>query len=45
VHSRHWIADPDFADAIRAWCTEESASVRRYQSALASHSPFRGGAA
>ena len=44
VHSRHWIADPDFADAIRAWCTEESASVRRYQSALASHSPFRGGA-
>jgi len=45
VHSRHWIADPDFADAIRAWCTEEFASVRRYQSALASHSPFRGGAA
>ena len=45
VHSRHWIADPDFADAIRAWCTEESASVRRYQSALASHSPFRGEAA
>jgi predicted N-acyltransferase len=42
VHSRHWIAEPDFARAIRAWCAEESVSVRRYQATLASHSPFRG---
>jgi predicted N-acyltransferase len=41
VHSRHWIADPDFAEAIRPWCAEEAASVRSYQAALVAHSPFR----
>ena len=41
VRSRHWIADPDFAAAIRPWCDEETASVRRYMQALAAHSPFR----
>ena len=45
VHSRHWIAHPDFEEAIRAWCAEESASVRRYMDALAAHSPFRAGVA
>ncbi|BCT93834.1 hypothetical protein LYSHEL_28610 [Lysobacter helvus] len=43
VHSRHWIADPDFAAAIRPWCAEEAASVRGYQAALDAHSPFRAG--
>ena len=41
VHSRHWIADPAFAEAIGRWCVEEAESVRRYASQLASHSPFR----
>jgi len=41
VHSRHWIADPEFGEAIRRWCAEESAAVRRYAAALADHSPFR----
>jgi len=41
VHSRHWIADPEFGEAIRRWCAEESASVRSYAIALAAHSPFR----
>jgi hypothetical protein len=41
VRSRHWIADPAFAAALRAWCAEESASVRRYAEMLATHSPFR----
>ncbi|MCC8363283.1 GNAT family N-acetyltransferase [Lysobacter sp. A6] len=41
VHSRHWIGEPEFADAIRQWCAEESHSVRRYMAALASHTPFR----
>jgi predicted N-acyltransferase len=41
VHSRHWIAEQDFADAIRHWCAEESVSVRRYFATLQSHSPFR----
>jgi len=43
VHSRHWIADPDFAAAIRPWCADEAASVRSYQAALGAHSPFRAG--
>ena len=42
VRSRHWIADPAFAEAIGAWCAEESASVRRYAGMLSAHSPFRG---
>ena len=41
THSRHWIADPDFASAISQWCSQETASVRRYEAALAAHSPFR----
>ncbi|MFT4257809.1 MAG: GNAT family N-acetyltransferase [Pseudoxanthomonas sp.] len=41
VRSRHWIADPAFADALRRWCDEEAASVRRYAQALAARSPFR----
>ncbi|MCD9026913.1 GNAT family N-acetyltransferase [Luteimonas sp. BDR2-5] len=41
VHSRHWIADPAFRDALRHWCAEEAASVRGYAATLAAHSPFR----
>ena len=41
VHSRHWIADPDFAAPLARWCEEEAVAVRRYASQLASHSPFR----
>ncbi len=41
VHSRHWIADEAFADALRGWCREEERSVRRYAATLAAHSPFR----
>ncbi|UHQ18960.1 GNAT family N-acetyltransferase [Lysobacter sp. KIS68-7] len=44
THSRHWIADPEFASAIAQWCAQETASVRRYEAALAAHSPFRVGA-
>ena len=42
VRSRHWIADPAFAEALGEWCREEAASVLRYKAALESHSPFRG---
>jgi uncharacterized protein len=42
VRSRHWIADPAFAEAIGAWCVQESESVRRYAAMLSAHSPFRG---
>jgi predicted N-acyltransferase len=41
VRSRHWIADPAFAEALGAWCREETASVLRYKALLDSHSPFR----
>jgi uncharacterized protein len=41
VHSRHWIADADFADALRRWCAEETLSVKRYAATLATHSPFK----
>ncbi|WP_242108567.1 GNAT family N-acetyltransferase [Luteimonas aquatica] len=41
VRSRHWIADPDFAAALAAWCRDEAASVRGYAKMLQSHTPFR----
>lgn len=41
VGSRHWIADPGFAEPLAAWCAEEAAAVRGYSSELARHSPFR----
>ncbi len=41
VRSRHFIADPDFAAALRGWCAEETESVRGYGDMLALHSPFR----
>lgn len=41
VHSRHWIADPDFAEPLARWCEEEAIAVRRYAAQLGAHSPFR----
>jgi predicted N-acyltransferase len=41
VRSRHFIADADFAAALRGWCAEEAASVREHAALLATHSPFR----
>ena len=41
VRSRHWIADARFRQALRPWCAEEAASVRRYATGLAGHGPFR----
>jgi hypothetical protein len=41
VRSRHWMADPAFADALRRWCGEEKASVQGYKAMLSTHTPFR----
>ena len=41
VRSRHWIADPVFAEALGRWCAEEAASVKRYADMLAARTPFR----
>ncbi len=45
VRSRHWIADPRFAQALHGWCAEERAAVEAQQQALLRHAPFRGDAA
>ena len=41
VRSRHWIADPAFAEALGPWCREETKSVLRYKALLDAHTPFR----
>jgi predicted N-acyltransferase len=41
VHSRHWIADEGFREALGRWCADESAEVREHAMALAARSPFR----
>lgn len=41
VHSRHWIAQPDFAAALARWCEEEALAVRRYAQTLQAHTPFK----
>ncbi|HJS34747.1 MAG TPA: GNAT family N-acetyltransferase [Pseudoxanthomonas sp.] len=41
VHSRHWIARPDFSAALAAWCREEAVAVRRYARSLQAHAPFK----
>jgi len=41
VHSRHWIAHPDFSAALARWCAEEARAVRRYAGTLRAHTPFK----
>lgn len=41
VRSRHWVAEPAFAEALADWCASERADVARYAQALAEHSPFK----
>lgn len=41
VRSRHWVADEQFRAALRDWCAQESAAVRRYAATLVGHSPFK----
>ena len=41
THSRHWIRDPRFREALRDWCRQEVESVRRHADTLSTRSPFR----
>lgn len=41
VRSRHWVAEPAFAEALADWCEHERNEVARYAHTLAGHSPFR----
>lgn len=39
--SNHWIADPQFRDAIRNFCEEESRQLQEYKKDAASYLPFK----
>jgi predicted N-acyltransferase len=41
THSRHYLADERFSEALRLWCAEEKASVLRYRDLVMQHSPYR----
>ncbi|ASR44433.1 GNAT family N-acetyltransferase [Xanthomonas citri pv. mangiferaeindicae] len=41
VHSRHWIADPRFREALRDWCAQEAEAIRGYAASLGATGPFR----
>ncbi|MBL8261512.1 MAG: N-acetyltransferase [Xanthomonadaceae bacterium] len=41
THSRHWVADAGFSDALSQWCAEETDAVRTYARQVAERSPFR----
>jgi predicted N-acyltransferase len=41
THSRHFIDDERFSEALRPWCAEEKASVLRYRDLVMQHSPYR----
>ncbi len=41
THSAHWIARPEFADAIHRFLDEEKKHVQAYRDELQEHSPFR----
>jgi hypothetical protein len=41
THSRHCVAQPDFAAALQPWCLDERESVRGYFAAALRHSPYR----
>ena len=41
TRSFHWLAQPQFADAVENFLKRESAGVHRYVDELAEHSPFK----
>ncbi len=40
THSRHWLADPEFAQALVGWCAQERAGSHDYRQAVLAHSPY-----
>ena len=41
THSRHFMTEPVFADALRAWCDEERRHILQYRDQVLEHSPYR----
>jgi predicted N-acyltransferase len=44
THSLHWIADPDFAEAIAEFLDRESSGIGQVLDELRESSPFKAGA-
>ena len=40
-HSAHWLAHPDFLDAVARYLNDESAGIDNYVQALEAHSPLK----
>lgn len=41
THSAHWLARPEFADAVERFLEQESEGIARYVDELNEHAPFR----
>ena len=41
THSRHFMAEQAFADALRPWCDEERQHILHYRDQVLEHSPYR----
>jgi hypothetical protein len=41
THSRHYVRDQRFAEALRPWCEQERTGSLRYRDAVLLHSPYR----
>ncbi|MGH8107821.1 MAG: GNAT family N-acetyltransferase [Arenimonas sp.] len=41
THSRHFMTERVFADALRAWCDEERQHILHYRDQVLEHSPYR----
>jgi predicted N-acyltransferase len=43
THSAHWLAHPDFSDAVERYLARESQGVSQYMDELQAHSPLKKG--
>ena len=43
THSAHWLAHPDFSDAVERYLARESQGVSQYMNELQAHSPLKKG--
>jgi predicted N-acyltransferase len=41
THSRHWLTDPGFRDAIGRWCVQDVQATEQYRRSALLHAPFR----
>lgn len=41
THSRHWLHEPAFSDALKPWCARETLAMRDYAARIGLAGPFR----